>query len=264
MGIDSLPIGSLMLCFSEARLPTDWEYQLAEFGTKIASITIERKRSIENLEQSNARFESAMRAVQGIVYEWNLQTQIIYRSEGLFDLLGIRAEDASPTNQWWAERVHPDDLERTQSEFRAAPAGIDRFESEYRIRHAAGHWVYVSDRSYFQYDAHGKLLKVFGFNTDISQRKRAEEELRQSQTLAQRQLMEIEAIYQTAPIGLTILDRDLRYERINHRLAEINGIAAEDHIGRTVRGNRARSSRRKRTTPAQRLRYRKTTAEYRN
>jgi PAS domain S-box-containing protein len=243
MGIDNLPLGSLMLCFNEARSPTDWEDRLGEFGTKIASIAIERNRSIENLEQSNARFESAMLSVRGTVYEWNLQTQKIYRSEGLFDLLGVRPEDASPTNDWWTERVHPDDLERTQSKFLADPAGIDshserlrqRFEAEYRVRHAAGHWVYVSDRSYFQYDAHGKLLKVFGFNTDISERKLAEAELLESRSLVQRQLSEIEAIYQTAPIGLAILDRDLRYVRLNHRLAEINGIAVEDHIGRTVR-----------------------------
>jgi PAS domain S-box-containing protein len=235
MGIDNLPIGSLLLCFNEARLPTDWEYKLGEFGTKIASITIERKQAAANLEQSNARFESAMLAIRGMVFEWHLPTQIMYRSAGLFELLGIRNEAALPTNEWWQEQMHPDDLERVRSEFLAVPAGIDRFESEYRVRHGAGHWVYVSDRSYFQYDADGKLLKVIGFNTDITKRKQAEENLRQSQALAQRQLNEIAAIYQTAPIGLAILDPELRYERINQRLAEINGIAAQDHIGRTVR-----------------------------
>jgi PAS domain S-box-containing protein len=365
MGIDNLPLGSVMLCFNEARLPTDWEYRLGKFGTKIASIAIERIRSIENLreseerlnlaltgadmatwdadlatgkaiwsdkhfqllgyeptpdgaatvemcmsrvhpddrssvmqawetaqrkrslfcsenrfvradtgavvwvsttgrfienyaggamrfvgvmfdislrkvaaanlEQSNARFESAMLAVRGMVYEWHLQTQTVYRSAGLFDLMGIRAEDALPTVEWWAERVHPDDLERSRAEFLAAPTGIDRYEDEYRVRHAAGHWVYVLDRSYFQYDSHGKLTNVVGFTSDITDRKRAEADLRQNQALTQRQLGEIEAIYQTAPIGLAILDSDLRFERINHRLAEINGIAAEDHLGRTVR-----------------------------
>ncbi len=210
-----------------------------------------RKQAEANLAQSNARFESAMLAVRGAVYEWDLQTQTVYRSKGLFELLGIRAEDALPTNDWWTERVHPDDLKRAQAEFLAAPAGIDshsvretsacaerlrqRFESEYRIRHAAGHWVYVLDLSYFQYDSQGELLKVVGFNTDITERKRADEELHQSQLLVQRQLMEIEAIYQTAPIGLTIFDRELRYVRINQRLAEMNGVDIDDHIGRTLR-----------------------------
>ena len=79
------------------------------------------------------------------------------------------------------------------------------------------------------------MINIVGFTTDITERKRTEEELHQSQLLVQRQLMEIEAIYQTAPIGLTILDRDLRYVRLNQRLAEINGIDIDDHIGRTVR-----------------------------
>ncbi len=195
----------------------------------------DRKQAEANLAQSNARFESAMLAVRGMVYEWDLQTQTVYRSKGLFELLGVRAEDAPPTSEWWIEQLHPDDLERAQSEFLAAPAGIDRFEGEYRVRHAAGHWVYVSDRSYFQYDARGELLKVIGFNTDITDRKRAEEELHQAQALVQRQLSEIEAIYQTAPIGLAIFDRELRYVRLNQRLAEINGIVVDDHIGRTLR-----------------------------
>ena len=69
---------------------------------------------------------------------------LMYRSAGLFELLGIRAEDALPTNEWWTERMHPDDLERTQAEFLRVPAGVDRFESEYRVRHATGHWVYPS------------------------------------------------------------------------------------------------------------------------
>jgi PAS domain S-box-containing protein len=264
LGIDRQPLGVLMLCFDAARSPTEWETKVAELGTKIASIVGDRDRAHQhrrdseerlnlvlaeaemasgdadateaetNLAQSNARFEAAMRAVRGIVFEWNLQTQHIYRSAGLFELLGIRAEDAPPTNQWWMERVHPDDLARTQAEFKAAPAGIERFESEYRVRHAAGHWVDVVDRNYFQYAADGQLLKVVGFTADISDRKQVEENLRQSQALAQQQLMESEAIYQTAPIGLAILDLELRFVRINQRLAEINGIPIADHIGRTI------------------------------
>ncbi len=46
--------------------------------------------------------------------------------------------------------------------------------------------------------------------------------------------LELEHIYRTVPIGLCLLDRELRYLRINDRLAEINGKPASEHIGRTV------------------------------
>ena len=49
------------------------------------------------------------------------------------------------------------------------------------------------------------------------------------------QLAEIEAVYGSAPVGLAFLDRDLRYVRINTRLAEINGVPIGDHVGKTTR-----------------------------
>ncbi|BAU12248.1 PAS/PAC sensor hybrid histidine kinase [Leptolyngbya sp. NIES-3755] len=66
------------------------------------------------------------------------------------------------------------------------------------------------------------------FFRDISDRKTAEATLN-------RQFAEIEAIYNTAPIGLAVFDLDLRFVRINQQLAEINGRSLDDHIGRTVR-----------------------------
>jgi PAS domain S-box-containing protein len=64
---------------------------------------------------------------------------------------------------------------------------------------------------------------------------RAVQALESNQAQLQQQLAEIEAIYQSAPIGLNVLDADLRFVRINQRLAEINGLPVEAHIGRTVR-----------------------------
>jgi PAS domain S-box-containing protein len=72
-----------------------------------------------------------------------------------------------------------------------------------------------------------------GIGIDIQDRVRAENSLRESQLQAQRQLLELESIYASAPIGLCVFDRRFRYLRINDRLAEINGMPASDHIGRT-------------------------------
>jgi PAS domain S-box-containing protein len=70
---------------------------------------------------------------------------------------------------------------------------------------------------------------------DITQRQRAEEALRLSEEHARRQLAQIEAIYASAPVGLCFVDAEQRFININNRLAEIDGIPLEKHIGRTVR-----------------------------
>ncbi len=63
---------------------------------------------------------------------------------------------------------------------------------------------------------------------DVTKARRAERDL-------QATLAELQSIYETAPIGLCVFDTDLRFRRINARLAEINGVTAEDHIGRHLR-----------------------------
>lgn len=60
-------------------------------------------------------------------------------------------------------------------------------------------------------------------------------ELERALSNSDKHLAELEAIYTSAPVGLCVLDTELRYVRVNERLAEINGLPAADHIGRTFR-----------------------------
>jgi PAS domain S-box-containing protein len=76
---------------------------------------------------------------------------------------------------------------------------------------------------------------VAGQLSALLEKVRAEEALRASEEITRQQLAEIEAIYTTAPVGLAVLDTELRYIRVNEQLAESNGIAAADHIGQTLR-----------------------------
>ncbi len=63
----------------------------------------------------------------------------------------------------------------------------------------------------------------------------SDEERSLNETTAPNQLAEIEAVYNAVPVGLCVFDRELRYVRINERLAAINGLPAADHIGKTMR-----------------------------
>jgi PAS domain S-box-containing protein len=67
-----------------------------------------------------------------------------------------------------------------------------------------------------------------------AERERLEAALRESQALAEQRLAEVEAVYRSAPIGLCVMDADLRYIRINERLAAINGVPAAAHLGRSL------------------------------
>lgn len=99
----------------------------------------------------------------------------------------------------------------------------------------------VTGNKYYEYvlsPLHGQdgtIEAVINTSRDITDRKRAEARLQEQQNQIQRQLAEIETIYQSAPIGLNVLDTELRFVRINQRLAEMNGLPIEAHIGRTVR-----------------------------
>jgi PAS domain S-box-containing protein len=145
------------------------------------AVLCDRQQTEEELRQSSDRFYAAMRAVEGIVFEWNLQTQIVYRSERLFQLVGVRAEDAPPTSEWWRERIHPDDVKRMETELLEIMVSADRYEGEYRIRHEEGHWVDVWERGYLQRNLQGEVIKIVGFTTDISDRKQTEASLRISE-----------------------------------------------------------------------------------
>jgi PAS domain S-box-containing protein len=61
----------------------------------------------------------------------------------------------------------------------------------------------------------------------------ATKRLQESEQKARLQLAELDTIYDSAPVGLCVFDPQLTYLHINKRMAEINGIPAEDHIGRT-------------------------------
>jgi PAS domain S-box-containing protein len=84
--------------------------------------------------------------------------------------------------------------------------------------------------------------KCLAMLLDINELKNLESELRETQRgleesnrLAQERLIELENIYRNVPAGLCVLDTDLKFLRINERLAEFNGMPAKDHIGKNVK-----------------------------
>ncbi|NJK73988.1 MAG: PAS domain S-box protein [Microcoleus sp. SU_5_6] len=168
-----------------------------------------QKRAEAALRQLNERFQAAMQAVDGIVFEWNLSENSVYRSEGLFQLLGVKPEDAEATREWWAERIHPDDLIYLQSKL-ASLASADRYQDEYRVRHQDGSWVDVWERGCLQRDENGKIIAVVGFTTNITDRKLALSQLQESEERYRYLVESIPQLVWTAGIQGNLLDVNQR------------------------------------------------------
>lgn len=114
------------------------------------------------------------------------------------------------------------------------------FEQEYR--RAVAEKVTVSFESFFE--PHNRWYGVRAYPMasglavyfqNITEQKAAHAAFLQQEQTAQQRLAEIEAIYTSAPIGLCVIDTELRFVRINECLAEMNGLPAAAHIGRTLR-----------------------------
>jgi PAS domain S-box-containing protein len=151
-----------------------------------------------------------------------------------YDMARLRSMDGSA----FLALFHPEDRPRVAEHMaalrRVEDGGV--LEIEYRFRRADGAWIWCLSRdAVFERGVDGSVRSIVGTFIDVSARRQAQIELNASETKARRNLEEIELIYDSAPIGLCVLDRDLRYVRINRRLAEINGIPVAAHIGRTVR-----------------------------
>lgn len=82
-------------------------------------------------------------------------------------------------------------------------------------------------------DSHGRYVGRIWFFRDITARKLEEQALLRSQRESQARLAEIEQIYKYAPVGLCLRDRNLRYQRINERMAAMHDMTVEQHIGRS-------------------------------
>ncbi|WP_139020733.1 PAS domain S-box protein [Bradyrhizobium sp. ORS 285] len=131
----------------------------------------------------------------------------------------------------WRDITVPDHLAKDEAAIAQAHerGWWEPYEKEYRLRDGRLLPVRIASAP-----LPGEPGRVVVSVEDISQRRAAETALRESEALARQRANEIAVVYDAAPIGLCVFDRDLRYVRINERLAEINGKPAADHIGRTV------------------------------
>jgi PAS domain S-box-containing protein len=225
-------------------------------GSVIGSLTVvrditERKQMEQQLKQSERLYRAIGESINYGVWVCDPDGRNVYASESFLKMVGLTQEECSSFG--WGNVLHPDDAERTIAAWQECVRTEGVWDIEHRYCGVDGRYHYVLARGIPVRDDQGRITNWAGINLDIDNLKQMQEELRQnrdelelrvqertqelseSEEIARARHMEIETYYNMTPIGLCILDKELRYVRVNERLAEINGLPVSAHLGRTIR-----------------------------
>jgi PAS domain S-box-containing protein len=210
------------------------ELELRRTGLEREAEIARLRAAEEELRRSETRFRSLFEQAAVGVAQMDLSGTWRLANRRLAEILGYD-DPAELIGQRHATITHPDDLPEDLRIIAAAIAArqpIIRRQKRYLRRDGSPVWVVVTVSVVF--DESGRPSHLVSVVEDITERRVAEERERAARDQLRAQAEEIEALYAAAPVGLTVLDRELRYLRVNDRLAEMNGVPAADHIGRTV------------------------------
>lgn len=165
----------------------------------------ERFDAEKKLRSEQNRLENIIEGTNVGVWEWNVQTGQTLYNERWANIIGYSlSEIAPPTVDTWLKFLHPDDeplaIQRINQHF---VGETEFYESEFRMKHKDGHWVWIQDRGRVaQWTSDGKPFLMFGVHIDITERKKWEESIKDSE----RKLKE----------------QNERYIALNEELIEIN------------------------------------------
>jgi PAS domain S-box-containing protein len=182
------PVKGLRRIHSVSHPLLDQRGDLREIVGTVIDIT-ERKKAEEALRSSEAYLAEAQRLSQTGSWAWSPDTDVRYWSEECYRVLGFDPRDGVPGTEELIQRIHPDDQPAFRESIKGATHKKADEEVEYRIVHPGGTVRDIHSIGHPIFSPSGDLIEFTGTVIDITERKRAEEELRRSE-LELRQMLD--------------------------------------------------------------------------
>lgn len=194
---------------------------LIEFEGRNATLVIandisEKYKTEQELQENIERYNLVTRATNDAIWDWNLQTEQLYWSQGYEKLFGYPANNNIANYLSWKNNIHPGDLNRVLSGLNKALESPEEgyWEDEYRYLKADGTIAHIYDRGYVIYDNNKRALRMVGAMQDITKRKTAEEYLHKSET-------NLRNILENTDTAYILLDENAAVLSYNHKAIDI-------------------------------------------
>lgn len=142
----------------------------------------ERKRTEAMLRSSQEKLRQALQASGIGLWDWNTETNDVALSEEWKRQLGYEEMELSDTFETWVALLHPDDHRRAIAYMREyVRERQGEYRQEFRLRHKDGSYRWIEARASFVTETDGSQIRLLGAHTDITERKRMEEAVRESE-----------------------------------------------------------------------------------
>ncbi|PLX01390.1 MAG: hypothetical protein C0594_13220, partial [Marinilabiliales bacterium] len=187
----------------------------------------------EKAEEMNQRYNMAIQATSDGLWDWNLITNDVYYSPHWKSILGYTDKELENRFSVWEELTKDEDVKSTLKALDELVEGKrDSFEMEIQMRHKKGHWVTILSRADVFFNEENKAYRIVGTHTDISERKKAEEKLRQSEERFRK-------LIENMPSGVAIYKpvnngKDFEFIDVNKEAEKITNSKKKDLIGHTL------------------------------
>ncbi|MCP4261427.1 MAG: PAS domain S-box protein [Planctomycetes bacterium] len=176
-------------------------------------------------QECKNRYQAPIVASRHILYDWNSETNEVVYGGSLKETLGYTMEEMDGGLCRWMELIHPEERDYFSQSVKHLITKKQLTHLEYRVRKKDGEYIIVQDNGHFITDAEGKVIQMLGFVEDITERKHAEEKLRESEA-------KWRSLTENSPDNIMTVDANGTIQFINRAVERISGEA--DVLGTSV------------------------------
>ncbi len=239
-------LGTFAVYHHETYTPTEKNLFIVAVAANIAGIAIERDQANRDLEkltqeleqrvvertaalhESEERWQLALRGTNDGIWDWDLRNSKVFFSSRWKRMRGFQDHEIGDSPDECLSRIHSDDYDRVMAAVDEHFAGrTEFFEIEYRVKRKDGSYMWVLDRAQALRDGSGQIIRMSGSDTDITDRKQAENALYESQQFLQ-------TVLDSFPLAVFWKDRNSVYLGANRNFLTAAGLTSvSDIIGKT-------------------------------